>query len=58
MYPLVNHQFAIENGPVEIVDLAMKNGGSFHSYVNVYQRVIMFTSRFMVIFYVIYAMDI
>ena len=29
---------AIENGPVEIVDLAIKHGGSFHSYVNVYQR--------------------
>ena len=24
---------------VEIVDLPMKNGGSFHSYVTVYQRV-------------------
>jgi len=33
-------QFAIENGPVEIVDLPIKNGGSFHSHVNVYQRVI------------------
>jgi hypothetical protein len=26
-------QFAIENGPVEIVDLPIKNGGSFHSYI-------------------------
>ena len=34
-YPLVNKQF----GPVEIVDLPTKNGGSSHSYVNVYQRV-------------------
>jgi len=25
---------AIEHGPVEIVDLAMKNGGSFHSYMD------------------------
>jgi hypothetical protein len=25
-YPLVNIQNAIENGPVEIVDLAIKNG--------------------------------
>jgi hypothetical protein len=25
-YPLVNIQKAIENGPVEIVDLAIKNG--------------------------------
>jgi hypothetical protein len=24
---------------IEIVDFPMKNGGSFHSYVNVYQRV-------------------
>ena len=33
---------AIENGPVEIVDFPIKNiknCGSFHSYVNVYQRV-------------------
>jgi hypothetical protein len=33
-YPLVNKQFAIENGPVEIVSFPMKNGGSFHSYVS------------------------
>ena len=25
---------------IEIVGLPIKNGGSFHSYVNVYQRVI------------------
>ena len=31
---------AIENGPVEIVDFTMKNGGSFHSFLYVYQRVI------------------
>ena len=24
----------LENGPVEIVDFPIKNGGSFHSYVN------------------------
>ena len=24
---------------IEIVDVPMENGGSFHSYVNVYQRV-------------------
>ena len=37
IYPLVNKQKAIENGPVEIVDLpSYKNGGSF-LYVNVYQ---------------------
>ena len=27
----------LEHGPVEIVSFSMKNGGSFHSYVNVYQ---------------------
>jgi len=27
-YPLVNIQKAMENGPVEIVDFPMKNGGS------------------------------
>jgi len=32
-------QFAIENDPF-IVDLPIENGGSFHSYVTVYQRVI------------------
>ena len=31
MYPLVISYIAIENGPVEIVDLPIKNGGSFHS---------------------------
>ena len=25
---------------IEIVDLPIENGGSFHSYVNVYQRVV------------------
>ena len=25
---------AMENGPVEIVDFPVKNGGSFHSYVS------------------------
>ena len=25
---------------IEILDLAIENGGSFHSYVNVYQRVV------------------
>jgi hypothetical protein len=41
-YPLVMTNIAIEHGPVEIVDFPIKNGGSFHSYVAVYQRV---TSR-------------
>ena len=39
IYPLVMTNIAIENGPVEIVDFPIKNGGSFHSYVTVYQRV-------------------
>ena len=38
-YPLVNQQLAIENGPVEIVDLPIDSMLIFHSYVNVYQRV-------------------
>ena len=46
IYPLVNLQKAIENGPVEIVDFPMKNGGSFHSYVNVHQRVYKHISLF------------
>ena len=32
-YPLVICYIATENGPVEIVDLPIENGGSFHSYV-------------------------
>ena len=36
---MVNKQTAIENGPVEIVYLPIKNGGSFHSFLYVYQRV-------------------
>ena len=31
--PLVICYIAIERGPVEIVDLPIKHGGSFHSYV-------------------------
>ena len=31
---------AIETGPVEIVDFPINNGGSFHCYVNVHQRVL------------------
>ena len=38
-YPLVNQRLAIENGPVEIVDLPIDSMLIFHSYVNVYQRV-------------------
>ena len=37
----MNIQKAIENGPVEIVDFPIKNGGSFHGKMLVHQRVIM-----------------
>ena len=37
-YPLVMSNIAIENGPVEIVDLLIKTGWIFPvRYVNVYQ---------------------
>jgi len=39
MYPLVICYMAIENGPVEIVDLPTISIVIFNSYVNVYQRV-------------------
>jgi hypothetical protein len=32
--------------PIEIVDFPIKHGGSFHSYVNVYQRVALKMSGF------------
>ena len=38
-YPPVISYIAMENGPVEIVDFPMKNGGSFHSCLSQYQRV-------------------
>jgi hypothetical protein len=38
-HPLVNKQKAIENGPVEIVDLPMKNGDCPVRFLYVYQRV-------------------
>ena len=41
VYPLVNIHIAIENGPVEIVDLPVNSMVIFHGYVNVYRRVIM-----------------
>ena len=31
---------AIENYPVEIVDLPIEHGGSFHSFLYIYQRVL------------------
>ena len=31
---------------IEIVDLPIENGGSFHSYVNVYQRVHFLKKKF------------
>ena len=39
IYPLVNIQIAMEHGPVEMVDLPIKNGGSFHCKMLVHQRV-------------------
>ena len=38
-YPLVNIQKAMENGPVEIVDLPIENGGFPSFFGTVYQRV-------------------
>ena len=38
-YTLWWTNIAIENGPVEIVDCPIKNGGSFHSNMLVHQRV-------------------
>ena len=46
-HPLVMSNMAIENGPVEIVDFPIINGGSFHSYVNVYQRVYVYIYIYM-----------
>ena len=37
-YPLVNIQKAIEHGPIEIVSFPIKHCGSFHSFLYVYQR--------------------
>jgi hypothetical protein len=39
VYALLNIQFKLLKMAIEIGDLPIKNGGSFHSYVNVYQRV-------------------
>ena len=36
---MVMTNVAIGNGPVEIVDFPIENGGSFHSFLLVYQRV-------------------
>ena len=44
-YPLVICYIAIEHGPVEIVDLPIKNGDFPYSYVNVYQRVLPLNGR-------------
>ena len=35
---------------IEIVDLPIENGGSFHSYVKVYQRVSIFLSIYIYIY--------
>ena len=39
-YPLVIWQFAIENGPVEIVDIPMKKWWFSISFLYVYQRLL------------------
>ena len=41
IYPLVNIQKAIENGPVEIVDLPINSMVMFHSFLYVYQHYIL-----------------
>ena len=38
-YPLVMTNITMERSTIEIVFFPLKHGGSFHSYVNVYQRV-------------------
>ena len=42
-YPLVNIQKAIENGPVEIVDLPINSMVIFHSYVKLPEGILIFT---------------
>ena len=50
-YPLVMTNIAIENGHRKLVSFLDRNGGSFHSYVNVYQRLnLHFTTVFLWIF--------
>ena len=44
VYPLVMTNKKLLKMAIEIVELSIKNGGSFHSYVNVYQRVIQLPS--------------
>ena len=39
-YPLVMTNSLLLKMVIEIVDVPTQNGGSFHSYVNVYQRVL------------------
>ena len=39
IYPLVICDIAIEHGHRKFVDFPIKNGGSFHSFLYVYQRV-------------------
>ena len=45
MYPLVMTNSLLLKMAIEIVDFHIKNGGSFHSYVNVYQRVNMMNMK-------------
>ena len=39
IYPLVMTNSLLLKITIDIVDFPIENGGSFHSYVNVYQRV-------------------
>jgi len=45
-HTLWQFNIAIEHGPVEIVDLPIENGGSFHSFLYVYQRIILIQTIF------------
>jgi len=38
--------FATENGPVEIADLPIQSGGSFHSFLYVYQSILKIDMEF------------
>ena len=42
-YPLVMSKQLLKPWPQKQLIYAIKNGGSFHSYVNVYQRVMLYT---------------
>ena len=39
-YPLVMTDIAMENGPVEIVDLSIESGGSFHIVMDIFTSIV------------------